>query len=419
MMMLEKTSVISLESLDCLPQQNFERAMASFYQAAVDLQLPVALWRYPQSDERQALVDFNGLARPTKIDFTTSRPGFAFSPFVNDDGTATLFIQADLHLQQTGHTFYNHDSPFGNPLENNNKTRFLNLYQQLFESNTRIGQSWIASQTQPHLCSKTEYCGLVTAAIEYIKSTGIKKVVTSRATETLLPPTFNPLNTFDALCQRYPHAFVSLVSIPTVGTWSGVSPELLLRVKDNKVETVALAGTQPRQSSTPLSAVQWGAKEIEEQALVSDYIRYFLQRTQPDHFSEVGPHTVSAGQIVHLQTKFKVKLAEPHLSQLANQILHELHPTSAVCGMPKKEALSFILEKENYERAFYSGFLGPVHLNQQSHLFVNLRCMQLKQHSAILYVGGGITKDSAPQAEWTETVLKSRTLLNVLQPEVV
>jgi isochorismate synthase len=165
--------------------------------------------------------------------------------------------------------------------------------------------------------------------------------------------------------------------------------------------------------------VQWGAKEIEEQALVSDYIRYFLQRTQPDHFSEVGPHTVSAGQIVHLQTKFKVKLAEPHLSQLANQILHELHPTSAVCGMPKKEALSFILEKENYERAFYSGFLGPVHLNQQSHLFVNLRCMQLKQHSAILYVGGGITKDSAPQAEWTETVLKSRTLLNVLQPEVV
>jgi isochorismate synthase len=105
----------------------------------------------------------------------------------------------------------------------------------------------------------------------------------------------------------------------------------------------------------------------------------------------------------------------PRLLALANQVLHSLHPTSAVCGMPKQEALSFILEKEGYNRAFYSGFLGPVHLQGQSNLFVNLRCMQLQKTSAILYVGAGITQDSIPCAEWDETVLKSKTLLSVLE----
>ena len=80
--------------------------------------------------------------------------------------------------------------------------------------------------------------------------------------------------------------------------------------------------------------------------------------------------------------------------------------------------MSFILENENYDRAFYSGFLGPIHVKNRSQLFVNLRCMQLKQEHALLYVGGGITQDSVPEAEWEETVLKSKTLLAILRPEL-
>lgn len=419
MMILDQNPLTTQQSLDELTQQNYHRALAAFYQAAVKHHLPVALWRYPQCQELQAVVDFTGAAQATKIDFTINQPGFAFSPFVNDEGQSTLFIRASLHLTPAGHTFLDQHSPYDNPLEVDNRSRFLATYQRLFAGSARLGQNWVATHTHPYLCSETEYGALVAAAIDYIKATGIKKVVTSRATETRLPAGFNPLTTFDTLGQRYPHAFVSLVSIPTVGTWIGVSPELLLRMQGDEVQTVALAGTQPRPSDIPLAAVKWGAKEIEEQALVSDYIRHFLQQTHRDQFIETGPETVSAGQIVHLQTKFRIKLDRPQLAHLANRILHQLHPTSAVCGMPKPEALSFILEKENYDRAFYSGFLGPVHLDQQSQLYVNLRCMQLTETSAILYVGGGITQDSVPQAEWTETVLKSRTLLNVLQPEAI
>ena len=80
--------------------------------------------------------------------------------------------------------------------------------------------------------------------------------------------------------------------------------------------TVALAGTQARHPEVPLADVQWGAKEIEEQALVSDYIRHFFQQQHLDRFREVGPRTVSAGNVVHLQTKFEVSLDEPRLSHL-------------------------------------------------------------------------------------------------------
>ena len=62
------------------------------------------------------------------------------------------------------------------------------------------------------------------------------------------------------------------------------------------------------------------------------------------------------------------------------------------------------------------GFLGPVHIQGESSLYVNLRCMQLGENAAHLYVGAGITADSQPQAEWRETELKAETMLAVLEP---
>lgn len=94
-----------------------------------------------------------------------------------------------------------------------------------------------------------------------------------------------------------------------------------------------------------------------------------------------------------------MEVAEEERLALANRVLDELHPTSAVCGMPKHQALEFILAHEGYDRQFYSGFLGPVHMEGRSSLFVNLRCMQLAADYASLYVGGGITAQSDPASE--------------------
>ena len=94
-------------------------------------------------------------------------------------------------------------------------------------------------------------------------------------------------------------------------------------------------------------------------------------------------------------------------------MLELLHPTSAVCGTPKTEALNYITRTENYKRELYSGFLGPVNIQKETHLFVNLRCLQVTENRLLFYAGAGITEDSDPEKEWKETEHKCKTLESI------
>ena len=89
----------------------------------------------------------------------------------------------------------------------------------------------------------------------------------------------------------------------------------------------------------------------------------------------------------------------------------------AVCGQPRGAARDYILGHENFDREYYCGFLGEVGRTGPGsfRLFVNLRCLQLRENSAYIYTGGGITADSDPAAEWDEIQHKSLTVLRALQ----
>jgi isochorismate synthase len=162
------------------------------------------------------------------------------------------------------------------------------------------------------------------------------------------------------------------------------------------------------------SQAVWTQKEIEEQALVSRYIVNCFKKIRLREYEEVGPRTAIAGNLMHLRTDFTVDMQATNFPQLGTVMLELLHPTSAVCGMPKEPALAFIRAGEGFDRQFYSGYLGPVNIAGESHMFVNLRCVQLVAGKAILYAGAGITADSVPEKEWTETELKCQTLLQAL-----
>ena len=95
------------------------------------------------------------------------------------------------------------------------------------------------------------------------------------------------------------------------------------------------------------------------------------------------------------------------------RVIRTLHPTPAVGGLPRQEALELIRELEPHDRMLYSGPVGIVSPNE-SHVFVNLRCMQVSHGNVHLFAGGGITAGSDPAAEWEETELKLRTLLRFL-----
>ena len=388
-----------------------EVTVDSFYDAAIANNLAVAVWRAPGEAATQAVVDLSGFARSAPINFASDQPSFIVAPFVNADNQSALCIRGDVHLAPDGLRLYRENW--------NGQRQTLDRFLADCHSPSQASDhAWYppADATYPgQSITQDDYERLVRSAIEFISTSSIEKIVVSRMTETPLPAAFDPVATFEHLCASYPRAFVSLVAIPAVGTWIGASPELLLSVDTEGLSTMALAGTQAAPLDDNLKYIRWADKEIEEQALVSSYIRTFFQDAGIDTVRETGPETVQAGNVVHLQTRFDVALPRPALQDLAGLMLTSLHPTSAVCGMPKDKALAFILANENYDRSFYSGFLGPVNISHQTRLYVNLRCMQLRNTSASLYVGGGITAVSNPQDEWRETQLKAETLLRVLR----
>ncbi len=386
--------------------------ITALYRAAVDSGSAVAVWQRPLDQSPQAVVDLSGAPLMAPVNLLTREPAFVFAPFVAEPAGAALQLRADLWFD--GQALH---------VRNANGTqqraaRAEQVMAALGDGGAQpIGRSWyMAPAIRSRAASEAEFTTLVCDAIDFIGETGIAKVVVSRTAARPLPAAFDPAVVFAALCARYPHAFVSLVAIPGVGTWLGATPEVLLTLDNAALTTMALAGTQRRPVDLPLASVTWGQKETTEQDMVSAYVRGFFWDAGVMHVQESGPHTVAAGSVVHLQTLFRVELPEAERLALANRVLDELHPTSAVCGMPKHQALAFILAHEGYDRSFYSGFLGPVHIQGESSLYVNLRCMQLGDTSAHLYVGAGITADSQPQAEWRETELKAETMLAVLEP---
>ena len=91
-----------------------------------------------------------------------------------------------------------------------------------------------------------------------------------------------------------------------------------------------------------------------------------------------------------------------------------MHPTPAVGGLPSKSALEFIHKCENYDRSFYTGFLGPFKKAINLDLFVNLRCGKIKDDLLTVYAGAGITAQSDPIKEWEEICRKATTFLSVI-----
>ena len=318
----------------------------------------MALWRPPGQVQPTALIALGAVDQPVQIDFRTREPAFVFAPFANGPHNAALCITGDVILSAAGIR----SATTLAPQQQLAAMTFFGRWQHYLDNFPAAPNGWYAPVhmgQQNHMATEAEFTALAHEAVAFIQQTKIAKVVVSRSAERVLPATFAPAQTFAELCVRYPQAFVSLVAIPGVGTWLGASPEVLLTLDEQALTTMALAGTQRRPENQPLHTVHWGRKETVEQEMVSAYIRDFFQQAGVQGIYEQGPQTVAAGNVVHLQTLFRVELPAAERLQLANRVLAELHPTSAVCGMPKHKALSFILAHESYDRSFYSGFLGP------------------------------------------------------------
>jgi isochorismate synthase len=372
---------------------------------------PAALWRLPKQSDRHLVIDGSAQNRRLKIDLEEVPMGFAISPFLNPNGTQTRFLRADVYLRLSD------DGTAPEELRTVLGDRLVQV--DWTETPPPQREARPVPDTTPGV-GENEFEGTVAHAIAEIEAGTFQKVVLSRTKTAELPADFEVLTAFNRLCAAYPNAFVSLVSLPDEGTyWLGATPETLVSVDAaGEFRTVSLAGTQsataPDGSVVRPGGARWSQKEIEEQALVSRYIIECFKKIRLREYVENGPKTVQAGNLLHLRTDFCVDTRAVHFPQLGTVMLDLLHPTSAVCGLPKAPALAFIQRHEGYDRSYYSGYLGPVNVGGETHLFVNLRTMKIDGARATLYAGAGITEDSDPHAEWLETELKCQTLLGVV-----
>ena len=252
---------------------------------------------------------------------------------------------------------------------------------------------------------KTCYNKLVADAITAIGKGAIQKVVVSR----LHKQDFNQniAESFVRLLGAYPNAMVYYWSHPQTGTWMGATPETLLNLAGAKCKTMALAGTLAYEDN---KLPKWSSKEIDEQQMVTDFIKQQLEVLYPnDAIKPTEAYTKRAGNLFHLCADFEFDINEVALLEL----VQSLHPTPAVSGVPVTKSLEFINAFETHERKYYAGFLGPIS-KEAAHIYVNLRCASVEKSQLTLYVGGGITSESNIVAEWEESQRKAETLLNVI-----
>lgn len=239
-----------------------------------------------------------------------------------------------------------------------------------------------------------------------------RKIVLSRCAEEELEESVSPMTLFYRACNLYPRMFISLVSTEKGGCWLTATPEILLEGKGTDWRTIALAGTvrlEGEQLSGEGETVNWSTKNIQEQRYVATYIAECLEQFTSD-FSEEGPSSVRAANLVHLRSDFTFTL--PSNDRLGD-LLQALYPTPAVCGLPKREAFHFITHNEHTPRLYYSGFQGWLGADE-THLYVSLRCMKVEDRRCRLYAGGGLLKDSTVEQEWQETEAKLETMRGVL-----
>lgn len=251
--------------------------------------------------------------------------------------------------------------------------------------------------------SKAAYIKYVQHAVDTLTShSDIHKFVAARVKNMEKPEGFNEYDLFKNLTLNYPSTFSYLLSSDITGTWVGASPELLLHCQNRIITTVALAGTLAN-----VQADAWTDKEIKEQKWVEDFI-YDTLLPNSESLEKSQTETIHSGELKHLKSTFTAKLM--HEQNSIGEVLAQLNPTPAVCGLPQDVAHHFITEMEDMDRQLYSGFVGVLNLEDQSHLYVNIRCAQIFEKQINQFAGAGITSSSIPENEWTETENKMAAL---------
>ena len=260
---------------------------------------------------------------------------------------------------------------------------------------------------------RAAWCARVREALAAITDGSLRKVVLAREREECVPAALDAEQVIRRLHDTRPTCTTFWIRRGALD-FVGSSPELLARVTAGDVEAVALAGTARRQDEHGADVAAADAllacpKNRAEHVLVADEVRVELDEVCTSLVA--SPRTIERfPEAMHIATHFHGRLAT---AMDVLQVAGRLHPTSAVCGLPRTAASALIHEREP-ERGWYAGGVGWMDARGDGAFSVALRCGLLSPGRATIWAGAGIVAGSDPDAEYDETEAKMTAMASAL-----
>jgi menaquinone-specific isochorismate synthase len=256
----------------------------------------------------------------------------------------------------------------------------------------------------------------VTTATDEMRAGVYEKVVLSRTCDLTFDQAVDPVQVLAHLERRYPNAYRFLIEVLPGHSFFGATPELLASVEGSTLHTAALAGSRrrgvtPAEDDALASELITNSKERHEHAVVVDALREMLTPMVRSLDISASPSLYKLTNIQHLYTPIRAQLGE---GARALDVVERLHPTPALGGYPRDEAIDAIKRLETVERGWYASPVGWIDPNGDGTFAVAIRSAVSAGDTARLYAGAGIVTDSDPDREWDETGLKFKPLLDTL-----
>lgn len=256
----------------------------------------------------------------------------------------------------------------------------------------------------------------VTASVDRIRAGELRKVVLAQALRTTLESELSVTDVLSRLRGSYPECFGFLMDATGGRYFLGATPERLVSLSGQTIQTGALAGTTgrgdtPQEDDQLARALRESEKDNHEHDLVVDAIQ-----------EQLGPFatSITTGErrirrlatVQHLETPLSAELTrDEHVLSL----VEALHPTPAVGGLPPDRALATIRATEPFDRGWYAAPVGWFDADGNGSFAVALRSTVTTHDVATLFAGVGIVSDSDPDDEWEEVQLKYRPVLDALE----
>lgn len=258
----------------------------------------------------------------------------------------------------------------------------------------------------------------VAALVDKPSGQEVTKAVLSRSLELQADAPISLTQVINRL-RRDPSVTVFRAPLPSAKAKAlvGATPELLLSKKADVAVSHPLAGSarrssdpsQDRQSARDLLASE---KDQREHHIVTEMILETLAPYCHDVSTPDGTTIRSTASMHHLGTRIVGRLKDRETP--VAHLLSLLHPTPAVCGLPRLEAAALISQLEGYDRGFYAGAVGWIDDQQDGEWYVSIRCAEISDQHARVFAGAGIVPGSDPIKETEETSAKFTAMLTAL-----